>query len=357
VSKRWIVILGLLALVIITAFLTGRPRRDDAGPDGILALRRFLDRMGLEVIEAEDPPREGTFFLPSDFRGENEANRLLDWAREGGKLVVGSPYSRIADQLSIDALPGSPGSYGTTLERSPMCIIPETAGVTRVAVRGSDFNLRSPSPNAVSCFNESNRSYVTRVRTGRGEVVVLGGMSSMINANLSRVDNALFAHQLLASEGPVVFGPPIGSGTAPRGVWAALPTPAKFVVIQLGFAFLIFALVRGRRLGRPVTEEPASPIPAGELVNARADLLRQARTTSFTIGLLQKRAARRLAKRIGVSSEVDVETLARLVGRSSAESERLKRLLESPVPESDEALVEMARELEEEVRSLEKISR
>ena len=352
--RRWLWILGLLAIVIVTAYLTGRPPRDDAGPDGTLALRRFLDRMGFEVIEAVDPPREGTFFLLADFRSGGEARRLIDWARRGGKLVVASPYTRIAQRLSIEAVPGSAGTYTSTFEQSPGCITPETSGVSRVAARGSDFNMRSFSPQAVSCFSREGRSYAMRVSVGQGDVIVLGGSSALINANLGRPDNAVFAHQLLVSDGPVVFGAPLASGTAPRGVWATVPRPAKFVVIQLLIALLIFALVRGRRLGRPVPEEPMSPIPAGELVTATADLLRQARTVPFTTRLLQRRASRRLAKRIGASPEIDSATLSRMTGRNAQDSDRLRRLLEATAPETDEGLVELARELEEEVRRLEK---
>ena len=87
-----VVVAGLAALVLLT------PRTED--PDSTLALRRFLENLGLKVSERDGlPAARGTLLLIGDLRGPDEAQPILDWAQAGGDLVVADPASVIVGMV------------------------------------------------------------------------------------------------------------------------------------------------------------------------------------------------------------------------------------------------------------------
>jgi hypothetical protein len=349
----------LAAILLVTILLTGRPPGDEAGAEGTLALRRFLRAMDLKVTDAPEPSAHGTFLLLNDFRDQWQADRILSWVERGGVLVLADPVSKIAERLSIDSSVGAPRDYASVVTRPPGCVTSETAGVTRIAARGADFRLNSTRPDAVSCFGSDAGSYLIETAHGDGKAIVVGGDSLFTNQLFRRERNALFAYQLLSTKQPVVLGAPFASESKlPRGTWSMVPTPAKLVVAQLILALIAFAFVRGRRLGRPIREEAISPIAAGELVGASADLMRQARAASYAIGLVRQGALTRIARKLGISRQADVQTVAKLSGRTPSDVMRITdALTKHPRQLDDEQFLDLVRRLEEETRSLEGSSR
>ena len=66
---------------------------------------------------------------------------------------------------------------------------------------------------------------------------------------------------------------------------------------QLILSALLFALVRARRLGRPIDEAPISPIPGGELVRATGRLLRKSSARADATTWIRDFTRRRLASK------------------------------------------------------------
>lgn len=355
-NRRSMIVPGLLAVLLLTTvILTGRPPRDDAAPEGTLALRRFLKAMDLKVEEGQNPPARGTFFLLNDFRSGREIDRLLTWVQGGGVLVLADPISRLAQRLGVKVASGAPRDFASVVTVTPGCATAETAGVTAIAARGADFRLNTESADAVRCFDSEAGSFLIEIKHGGGKVVVVGGGSLFTNDLLRHEHNAILAYQLLSSEDLVVFGSPAAADSRlPRGFWSVVPTGAKLVLAQLILALIAFAFVRGRRLGRPIPEEAISPIPAGELVGASADLMRQARTTTYAAGLIREGAIRRVAKRLGISRQTDAATVAKLAATNPEQAARLKEVFGKEVHTlSDDQFLEFIRRVEEETRALE----
>jgi len=231
----------------------------------------------------------------------------------------------------------------------PGCVAPEMIGVRHIETDGRDAILGGGPSDAVSCFPETSGSYEMSLPRGRGSVVLLGGHSFLVNRRLGRADDALYAVRLLRSQGPLVFGPPIppGSDGGPSTVWGALPDGARAATLALAVALVAFAASRGRRLGKPVTEEPISPIPASELVLATADLYRRARAVAFAAEQLRHGFAARVGPKMGAppgsSPDSLVEPLQRVAGRPR---EFLERLLVQDPPSTDEGLIALGRDLE-----------
>ncbi len=232
-----------------------------------------------------------------------------------------------------------------TLE--PACIAEEVVGVGRIVARASDWML-APAEPFVSCFPAGEGGFVLVRHYGQGKLVLVGGISAFTNEVLRSPDNALLALRLIGSGPEVVFGPPVprAAGGPSGSLWAVIPARAKVVIIGVGLAALAFALVRGRRLGRPVLEEPLAPIPASELVRATARLYRRGRTAGYSGRLMREATRARIARRLGVGTNPEEvpAILARITGMSP---DRLGEALSGPEPSSDEELIRLGNLLQE----------
>ena len=346
--RPWVFLVVLLALVLAVALLSG-PTGDQRGPNGTLALRRFLQAMGLTVRDGTNPPDSGVFVLLTDLRDPTQADEVVSWARAGGTVVVADPQSATAAAVGVGPV-GRVGHYAFgPASLAPGCVGPEVAGVQHLRVDAADSVLSS-EPGGLRCFPDGPGSFEVAVPVGEGRVVVLGGVSPLTNTLLARDSNAAFALGLFGSGGPVVFGPAEVPGAAgPRGLGSSLPVPARIVLLQLALAALVFALVRGRRFGRPVLEHIPSPVPASELVDAVASLYRSARARDHAARILRWATRRRLAGRLGMGhgASTDVGPLASAVAAASGTpAAEVERLLGGPGPASDEELIALGRELE-----------
>lgn len=353
--KGWITA-GVLAAFLVAGAFAARPDDDPAGVRGTLALRRFLLNMGLEVKEGATPPRlrpglgagrAGTFVLLDDKRDRQGAREILRWVSAGGRLVLADPSSPIARALRVRAASTiAPLGGKETLQSG--CSEFRRAQVSRIEVSGSDRAFSQAPGGAVGCFRAGRGSYLLSFPHGRGSVVLIGGKSAFSNEFLLESDNAVFAFRLLAGFGPVVFGPPASPsmfGTA-KGPWESLPPLGKAGVVQIVIAGGIFLFVKGRRFGRPVLEEPVSPIPSSQLVWAAAGLYRMAGAAEFAGRLLRQGARRRLTRRLGVPVG-DEATLRRALDRFPAlDPEQAARALDGPDPAGDADLIELALELD-----------
>ena len=324
----WLSIMVLLGVLVLLM-----PRAESG--ESTLALRRFLAGSGLDVSEGGPPPSpDGTYVLLHDLRTPDEARSLLDWAEGGGRLVVADPASAVVGLAGAEA--GEPlGLVGAqTLE--PACVAEEVVGVRRVVARASERTLRG-DPFA-SCFGG-----LVLVRPhGSGSVVLLGGFTAFTNEYLRSADNALFALRTLGRGSAVSFGTPTAprGGVAPMSVWAALPGRARAMIVAFVAAAVAFAAVRGRRLGKPVMEEPITPIPASELVRATSRLYRRGRSVGYAARMMRASTRARMGRRFGVGSTH--EALPAVAANATGmPPDRVKEALAGPEPRTDEELIRL----------------
>lgn len=342
----------MAALLVVVVLVSGPTSGNERGPHGTLALKRYLAAMGLSVATADTPPAgPGVFVVLSDLRSEDQANDLIGWARGGGTLVLADPGATTAAAAGVGPV-GRVGHYAFgPAKLAPGCVAPEVAGVRTLAVDAADSALGA-EPGGVGCFPTGGGSFEVSMPTGGGRVVVLGGISPLTNALLGSGDNAAFALGVFGAGGPVVFGPPLPPGAPPpKGLIGSIPGPARVVLIQIALAAVAFALVRGRRFGRPVAERIPSPVPSGELVHAVARLYRSARARAFAGDTLRRAARRRLRARLGAGPDpggpVDDALSSTVAQLSGTRPDEVQRLLGGAAPGTDEELIALGRELEE----------
>jgi hypothetical protein len=340
---------ALMVAALIAGGLAAAPSREgDRGPGGYLALRRFLAAMGLEVRRADSPPMAGkaSFVLTSDLRDSISARKILRWVRSGGRLILADPGSLIAERVKL----------GRSRQLSPIAVprrlAPQCPGftgtqVSTIEVSTVDSVLRSLPAGSSGCFPAAGGFFMAARNYGKGQIVLMGGSSPLTNRMLYLADNPTLAYRLFAGFGPVVFGPPVDPSmlTAPPSAWSALPGPARSVVAMVCLALAIWAVVQGRRFGKPSIEQPASPIPSSQLVGAAAELYRAAKATEFAGWILRRGAAGRIAGRYGAPTGGDPETALVVAGRVVVEQGLSGRAFEPPDPRNDEELIALARDL------------
>lgn len=332
----------VVATVIGLGMLIGlTPRSED--PDSTLALRRYLANLGLTVNEGADLPTPGgTLVLLADVRTTDDAQPLLDWAQGGGHLVVADPASEIVGM--VGAVTGPPLGWAGLHELEPGCMSAAVVGVERIVVRAADRILVANDPAFITCFPVDYGGLLLTRAFGDGTVTLLGGATAFSNALLPEADNAVLAAGL-AGPGPEVrFGPPATGVGGPTSTWDALPDGGRAALIAIIAAAVAFALVRARRLGGPVIEEPIAPIPGSELVRAAGRMYRRARTPGYAGSLMRRAAISRLSKRLGV---VDARELSGALARlSELPRERIEEILQGPAPRDDDELMALGADLE-----------
>jgi hypothetical protein len=350
--RRTVAVAGFLVVLLVGSLLLTGPPADET-----LALRRFLREMDVDVSASSTPPSPpGTFVLLADLRDREQAASLVSWVYSGGDLVVADPNSVVLELLHVRR--GEPlGLVGTTTV-APSCPTPEVVGVDRVVIDAGDVTLVPSGPEAISCFARPGGAFAIFLSRGAGRVALLGGRSPLTNDYLDKGDNAVFATRLFRREGRVVFGPAAAPITQPPGLWELLPGPARLILLEVALAGMLFAFARGRRLGKPVIEEPIAPIPSGELVRATAGLYREARDVAYAGRLLRRSAIERVSRSLGTRPDSPSSQLVEMVTTSTGlPSERVERALVGPEPSSEGELLALGDELTAVVRHLERLDR
>ena len=158
---------------------------------------------------------------------------------------------------------------------------------------------------------------------------MLGDNGLLTNALLRYADNGPLATALLApvpggtvhflvGRGPSQGPADLGSGDQTLadlvrpGVWMAL--------VQLALAFVVFAIARGIRPGRPVDEPVPAPVEGSELVAASGKLMQRARHASRAGWILRAETYRRLCTELGVPPTTQIADLDVLAARRGVAS-------------------------------------
>jgi len=345
---------GAIAVGIVLAALLGGGRGGDqgnpldpasTGADGTKALVDMLKELGARVSITGRPPASGGggVLLLSDDLDQSRRARLLDWTGHGGTLVVTDPRSPITRVEPIE--PTRVGFLDAELQRG--CGLQALRDVRRVSAPGG-LVFRVPR-GARGCFQRGQGSWLVAQPVGAGTVVRLGGASALVNQEIGKADNAVLAASLLApSEGAsvVVLQPPAPGGGS-RDLGDLVAPRVKLGLWQLGVAFALLALWRGRRLGRPVAEPVVVSIPGSELVVAVGNLLQRARHRQQAAALLADDLRRTLSDRLGLPASAPPEQVAASVAaRTGIERERVLAALLPSVPRGEPELVVLGQSVE-----------
>jgi hypothetical protein len=276
--------------------------------------------------------------------GQTDESDLRRWVRRGGILVITDPDSSFTPEL------GGPLGAGVVQNDSidaGNCTIRALANARTVDV--GEAIVYEPPSGSTRCFTVGGDALITATPEGSGTIVAIGGPSLFLNRRLDDADNAVVAVDLLAPRAGTkvafVRGPSIGAGD--ESLWSLIRPGIRWGFLQIALAFLLYAIWRGRRLGRPVQEIPRVEIEGSELVTAVGHLLERTSSPMYAAAVLRADTRRDLARRIGGVRADDTETLAVLLDvRMGAGRDRVRSLLSDAPITDEQQLVALAHELQ-----------
>ncbi|MEA3403775.1 MAG: DUF4350 domain-containing protein [Armatimonadota bacterium] len=263
--------------------------------------------------------------------GEREA--LLQWVRDGGRLVLapgergvpgrrsGSAMIAIEELLLALGLSERRGVSAQQELARPARHGDLTADVHSVLVpTGRRLELAPllaqadvSQPEIVLSDTHGTAAAVTRV--GEGNAIVLCEAEMLSNAVLSKADNVVFAANLAFAGGApnaVYFDEYHHGFFASRGVFAGPQVderPFWYSVVAVLFVAAVYALGRAKRLGAPAAGPDDPRRPAAEYVRAFARVYARARASDAAAGMLLQGLRRRLARAAGVPASAPDEAL------------------------------------------------
>lgn len=381
-------VVGLFVLVVLVALvLVGRSdsserldpnSHDEQGTSALVALLRELGaQVTLDVRIDElggDEPALDSFDVVVVLRDvmddEVRSGELRPWVRDGGTLVVADPQSPLVplhNQISSAELdddstsPGAPasGRY-IDLERRfqdqpeivnrNVCTIGALDGleIGGLLVEGRAFSY-PVAPDYESCFGSERDAFIVAKSRGQGVELSLGSAGVLTNealANQPSRDNAVLLTALI---GPVDGTNVAVLDASPQLVpgeetlWDLVPLGVKLAGAQLLLAFVVFALWRARRLGKPVTERQPVTVASSDLVAAVGGLLERGGSSQHAADVLRADLRRDLVARLGLARDLPAEVLFQVVaGQLGLEPGQLQLALgPGPVGTDQELLAVM----------------
>ncbi len=379
--RRWyrlvvpFIVFGLLVTVTLVARWSEDPRGADAlspigtGPDGSSRLAELLAAEGVEIqrvtrlsdalLAIEGPP--AVVFIPRSGRAE----RVLaeEAMSENHRVVMVEP----SDADLAWALVERADRRWASKAVEPGCTVPEAVAAGRATVLRS----RYASPSTRRCYDGG----LVFVRTGTGELVVVGASDPFRNRRIDEHGNATLAVELLSAyhrviwadglevdfdetplpprppERPDIRAPdryrPEASGFS--GVFAGYPTAAVAGLALAALLAVLVALARGRRLGPPVGEPLPVVVPASETVVGRGRLYRTARDRGGVVTVLREAAVRRMAPALGLASSPPPDpgrVVAAVAERTGWPADMVHDVLYGPPPEKDRDVAEVVAALD-----------
>ena len=352
------VLLGALVLIVVVRRPTGEGTPLDPASTGALgakALVVLLEETGADVRVSARPPaadRRTAIVLQDTFDG-GRREAIVAWVEAGGTLVVTDPGSSLTQARPY--LPPITGAESVDEVRSGCPDIPALRELRTIRTGGSlVYDRDGRSEGAIGCFADEDGDWLVATPLGRGTVVALGGAGPFVNDNLDEADAAGLAVALLAPRrgtptqvvsdlAPDADEIGADGGGGGDGLFAGLPGAARAAGIQLLVVFLAVALWRGRRLGRPVVEDPPVEIPGSELVVAVGNLYQKGRHRRRAADAFAGQARRKLTDRLGLPRSADPRTVAEVVAsRTGIPAAQVHAAVAPPEVPDDAALVALA---------------
>jgi hypothetical protein len=356
-SRRGLLVgVALVAVLLLVALLGGSSSgrisgpplsRRAQGPDGLRGLVLLLESYRATVHEDGTTPAAGTSVavLVEDRLDVDARAELRRWVRDGGTLVVMDPSSPLTPEQS--------SSFGSAASRGDC----DLAGIDAATLdlRASAKVELPPAARYLvergdtSCFGDGEEAFVVARPLGSGTVVSVGSPRPFVNSRLGEADNAALAVALLAPRdgAAVSFIEANAVGAGRKALLDLVPDRVVQGVIELVVAFMLYALWRARRLGRPVPEVQPVAIPASGLVRAVGRLRQRSRSTDRAAASIRVDARRLLAQRYGLAPGSSPAVIAELTAsRTGLTAEQVLLAIDDRSIPDETALVALARQID-----------
>jgi hypothetical protein len=352
----------LAAAVVVAVIITPRGGAglpldpESAGPNGTRALVDVLRSVGREVTivtpdELGDAP---VVLLLSDQLSTQQRADLERRVEDGTRVVVTDPASPL--------VPGIVGGWSPLeplVERNCRVAALRDAreirpgGGVHYEVAGDADGCYGRSGDAVSAGGDLSDEGAWLVITprDRGHVVAAGTPAFLTNGLLSQADNAVLAVQLLTPRGTdrIEIVRPLlqqAGDEGAAGLSSLVPDRVRAALWQLLIGFGVVVIWRARRLGTPLVDRGPVRLASSDLTAAVGALLARNDARAATLQRMVTATRRRLARRLDLPGDVDVELLAeRLAARTSLDATALARRLDPPAPGNDADLLRATTDL------------
>lgn len=364
---------GVTVLVLVIAavgmllLLRARPAPEpfdprsaaDSGTRGLVVL---LEKQGATVDVVRHAPTVGSpqrVLVLEDRLNAAQRRDLLAFVEGGGVAVVADADSSLAGDLGAtstvtDELPAFVDNELNSQINVPLddCDIGALQHLRGLFVRSA---VRFNSAGSSACFQNESGAFAVAHTIGAGLIVQLGDNQVFTNLLLRYADNGPLATALLApTDGArvdILLGDEaakttadIGSGTQTLsdlvrpGVWMALT--------QLAIAFIIFAIARAIRPGRPVREPAQVPIAGSELVVATGNLMQRAQHAERAGWLLRGNLYRWLCAQFRLPPTTSIDALdAAVTAQTSLAAGQVSAVLQREVHDNS-GLMQLANSLQ-----------
>ncbi len=321
--------IGLLMLLTV-GVITTTTSRDRGGrnlspldahsvePDGALALYLWTQRLGrsAEYLEYEPFKLEGDDALlvslqPWDRYEPEHLRELRGWIEAGGSLLLATdgPAANLLPELGMTLVPTT--RYTTASLAQPLLQHPpvkeaRASGAATVRFERGVPLLVSGGPNPAPVLVSD--------RVGRGRVWVWTMPQALSNGQLGEADNWKVYLNVLADarEGDVLFD------EYHRGKPDIVSLRALLLRERWGWAFwytlvvmLAYFVLRGKRLGRPVTSGTTRYRSSGEYVRSLASMLKAGRKRDYLSDHYAESLARSLQQAAGLPPGAPLSELQR----------------------------------------------
>ncbi|MGB8860828.1 MAG: DUF4350 domain-containing protein [Ilumatobacteraceae bacterium] len=336
------------------------PRSEaDGGTRGLVVL---LEHEGASVDVVRSAPPAGDtarVLVLEDRLNDDQRRALLAFAEGGGVVVVADPNSTLAGDVGdvstvTDELPAFAGNEidGQINIPRDRCAIGALAHLRGVFVRSG---VRFHDQAGAACFQDEVGAFAFVATRGAGLIVQLGDNELFTNSLLRYADNGPLATALLApvpgARVDILLGAEAAKTTADIGsgedTLSDLVRPGVWMAItQLAIAFVVFALARAIRPGRPVREPEQVPIAGSELVVATGNLMQRAKHVERAGWLLRGNLYRSLCTEYHLSPTISIEALdAAVAGHTSLPPGYVTAVLQSEVKDNA-GLVQLSNSLQ-----------
>ncbi len=355
-AARW-VLLSLVVIVAIATLTTYLTAPRPGGPmdpastsrDGTRALVTLLRESGVDVVEAPDiatvegAARPGTLIVVLQtfaLLDQDVLRRLSDLP--GDRLLV-APTSSTREALAPRIRLAGSVPFGGA---EPDCDLREATRAGEVQLGVSDEYESADDFPITSCYAGALVRYTDDGRS----VTVVGSSDFMTNGGLLSAGNAALAMNLAGTDPRVIWYAPQqreGQSDAGAEITDLIPPAVGWIVIQLCLAIALIAVWKGRRLGPLVAERMPVVVRASETVEGRGRLYRSRRASDRAANALRTATLQRMLPRLGLSVNAEPPAIVAAVAqRCGAHPQTLAHTLFGPSPQSDDDLVNLARELD-----------
>ncbi len=363
-SALLVVAVAVIMLLLVRARPEAEPfdprSSDAAGTRGLVLL---LEKQGATVDIVRSAPGSGStsrVLVLQDRLNDSQRRDLLQFIEDGGLVVMADPDSLILDALPVAGsiegdVPTFSGNDVMTHVNVPLddCDVPAFEKLRGLFVaRGVRFRVPD---GARSCFGSNGRAFAVTREHGAGLIVQLGDNELFTNRLLRYADNGPLATALLAPNSDarvsILLGQEAAKSTADIGAGektlSDLLRPSVWMALtQLAIAFILFAIARAVRPGRPVREPEQVPIAGSALVVATGTLMQRAHHAERAGWMLRGNLYRALCRRFHLPSNTSVAELDEIVAaHTSLPAGHVAEALQHEVAD-DKALLALSNSLQ-----------